>query len=310
MRKTSHNIILHYKNTAIQVSKHDSSQEKEGLDESYTALDQALKDNQELQRKQADSLKRVAELEKRNKELRVNLAKKETEVTHLRHELTASSGPASTLSTDSERYYTPHSSLSENGGEHRGLVQVGAPDSDILLRLQNDNVAKDGTIKNLEGEVNQLKKRLKYAEQLEEQNLRLITEESKHEEEKRTLRREVEQLKRRASVSRPLTRSYAHEQKLQELAQLYEQQYHEQLEENSRLQEKISQLEKEIQEQEEGTTRIDEVDDPDLNAELRRKDQHVHTLQAQVEALQQHSKGQSKQILQLKQELEAVKVGI
>ena len=37
-------------------------------------------------------------------------------------------------------------------------------------------------------------------------------------------------------------------------------------------------------------------------------DQHVHTLQAQVETLQQHSKGQSKQILHLKQELEALKV--
>ena len=37
-------------------------------------------------------------------------------------------------------------------------------------------------------------------------------------------------------------------------------------------------------------------------------DQHVHTLQAQVEALQQHSEGQSKQILHLKQELEALKV--
>ena len=291
-----------YKNTVI----HDSSPEKDGLDESYSALDQAMKDNQDLQKKQAEALKRVAELEKRNKELKANLAMKEAEVTHLRHELTASSGPASTLSTDSERYHTPYGSLSENGSEHRGLVQV----SDALLRLQKDNVAKDDTIKSLEGEVNQLKKKLRYAEQLEEQNLLLTTEESRHEEAKQTLRREVEQLKRRASVSRPLTRSYAHEQKLQELAQRYEQLYHEELEENSRLQEKISQLEKEIQGQEEGTTHIDEVDDPDLNAELRRKDQHVHTLQAQVEALQQHSKGQSKQILQLKQELEAVKVGI
>jgi len=290
------------------LSKYDSSQEKDGLDESYTALDQALKDNQELQKKQAEARKRVAELEKRNKELRVNLAKKEAEVTHLRHELTASSGPASTLPTDGGRYYTPHSSLSEKGSEHRGLVQVGATDSDALLRLQKDNATKDDAIKSLDGEVNQLKKRLKFAEQLEEQNFRLITEESEHEEEKRTLRREIDSLKRKASVSRPLTRSYAHEQKLQELAQLYEQQYREQLEENSRLQEKISQLEKEIQGLEEGTTCINEVDDPDLNVELRRKDLHVHTLQAQVEALQQHSKGQSKQILQLKQELEAHKV--
>jgi len=300
-----HNIILHYKNTATKVSRHDSPQEKDGLDESYSALDQALKDNQELQRKQAEAQKRVAELEKRNKELRVNLAKKEAEVIHLHHELT-SSGPASILSTHSERYHTPYASLSENGSEHQGLVQV----SDALLRLQKDNIAKDDTIKSLEGEVNQLKKKLKYAEQLEEQNLLLTTEESKHEEEKQTLRKEVESLKRRASVSRPLTRSYAHEQKLQEIAQRYEQQYHEELEENSRLREKISQLEKEIQGQEEGTVHIDEVDDPDLNAELRRKDQHVHTLQAYVDALQQHAKGQSKQILQLKQELEALKVGI
>ena len=294
--------------TSYKISNHDSSQEKDGLDESYTALDQALKDNQELQRKQAEALKRVAELEKRNKELRAIVAKKEAEVARLHSELVASSGPPSTLSTDSERYHTPYSSLSENESEHRGLFQVGSTDSDILLRLQKDNECKEDTIKILEGEVNQLKGRLKYAEQ--EQNLRLTIEESKHEEEKQILRREVDSLKRKASVSRPLTRSYAHEQKLQELAQRYEQQYHEQLEENSRLQEKISQLEKEIQGQEEGTTHIDEVDDPDLNAELRRKDQHVHTLQAQVEALQQHSKGQSKQILQLKQELEAVKVGI
>jgi len=302
-------IILHYKNTAIQVSKHDSSLEKDGLDESYTALDQALKDNQELQWKQAEALKRVAELEKRNKELKANLATKETEVTHLRHDLTASSGPASTLSTDSD---IPYGSLSENGSERRGLVQVGAPDSDVLLRLQRDIYIKDDTIKSLEGEVNLLKKRLKYAGQLEEQNLRLITEESKHEEEKQTLRREVELLKRKASVSRPLTRSRcAHEQKLQELARHYEQQYHEEVEENSQLQEKkISQLEKEIQGQEEGSTHIDDLDDPDLNAELRKKDQHVHTLQTQVDALQQHAKGQSKQILQLMQELDALKVGI
>ena len=190
----------------------------------------------------------------------------------LHYELTASSRPAYTLSTDSERYHTPYSSPSKNGGEHRGLVEVGATDSDILLRLQNDSEGKDDTIKSLEGEVNQLKKRLKYAEQLEES----------------------------------LIRSYAHEQKLQELAQRYEKQYHEELEENSQLQEKISQLEKEVQGQKEGNTHIDDLDDPDLNAELRRKDQHVHTLQAQVEALQQHSKGQSKQILQLKQELGAL----
>ena len=181
--------------------------------------------------------------------------------------------------SDSEGYYTPYSSLSENGSEHRTLVQIGTNDSGLLFKLQKENATKGDTINKLEREVNQLKKRLKYAEQLEEQNLRLTTEESKHEEEKQTLRRELESLKRKASVSHPLTRSYAHEQKLQELAQHYEQQYHDELEENSRLQEKISQLEKEIQGQEEGTTHIDEVDDPDLNAELRRKDQHVHTLQ-------------------------------
>jgi len=112
-------------------------------------------------------------------------------------------------------------------------VQIGTNDSGLLFKLQKENVAKGDAINKLEREVNQLKKRLKYAEQLEEQNFRLATEESKHEEEKRTLRREVESLKRRASVSRPLTRSYAHEQKLQELAQRYEQQYHEELDENA-----------------------------------------------------------------------------
>jgi len=247
-------------------------------------------------------------LEKRNKGLRVNLAMKEAELKHLRHELTASSGSTSTLSTDSARYHTPYSNLSENGSECRGLVQVDSTDSDILLRLQMDNECKEDTIKVLEREVNILKKRLEYAERLEEQNVQLTTEESKHEEEKQLLRREVDLLKRKVSVGRS-RRSYAHEQKLQELAQRYEQQYHEELDENSRLREKISQLEKETQEQE-VTTHIDEVDDPDLNAELRKKDQHIHTLQSQVDAMQQHSKGQSKQIVQLKQELEALKVGI
>ena len=168
--------------------------------------------------------------------------------------------------------------------------------------------AKDDTIKSLEQDVIELKKSLKYAKQLEDQNVRLITEEAKHEEENQLLRREVAGLKRKASLSRPFTRSYAREQNLQELVQRYEQQYHEELEANIRLRGKISDLEKEIQGQEEATTPIDEVDDPDLNVELRRKEQHVHTLKAQVESLQQHSKGQSKHILQLKQELEVVTV--
>ena len=231
-------------------------------------------------------------------------------MTGLRSELTASSGPASTLSADSDIFLTPYSSLSENGREHRGLVQTGAIDSDILLRLQTDNETKSETIKSLEKNVNQLKESLKYAQQLEDQNVRLITEEAKHEEENQLLRSEVATLKRKARLSRPLTRSYAREQNLQELAQRYEQQYHEELDANIQLRGKISELEKEIQGQEEVITHIDEADDPDLNVELRRKEQHVRTLQAQVESLQQHSKGQSKHVLQLKQELEAIKVGI
>ena len=218
----------------------------------------------------------------------------------------ASSGPASTLSTDSERFSSPYSSLSESLGEHRGL-ETG---TFLLMRLQQENAAKVDTINKLERDVNQLKKRLTYAEQLEEELLLLTTNESKLEEENQILRREVDALKRKASLSRPLTRSYAHEQKTQEVQGRYEEQYHEELEENSRLRGKISQLEKEIQGQEEGTTRIDEVDDPGLNVELRRKERHVHALKAQVESLQQYAKGQSKHVLQLKQELQAVKVSI
>ena len=177
----------------------------------------------------------------------------------------------------------------------------------MITRLQEESIVKDTAIRKLQQEVNQLQYRLKYAEQLEEQNLRLTTEESKHEQEKQTLRAEIQQLQRRASVSRPFTRGYAHEQKLQELAKHYERQYNEQLEENSRLQEKISQLEKEMHE-DTVVTHIDEVGDSDLKVELKKKEQHIHALQTQVESVQQHSKSQSRQVLQLKQELEALKV--
>lgn len=226
---------------------------------------------------------------------------------HLRSELMAGSGPASTLSTD-EAYHTPLTSLSEQDkGEHRGLVQTGASDSNVIMRLQEESLAKDTTIRKFQQEVNQLQYRLKYAEQLEEQNVRLTTEESKHEQEKQMLRAEIQQLQRRASVSRPFTRGYAHEQKLQELAKRYERQYNEQLEENSMLQQRISQLEKEMHE-DTVVTHIGEVGDSDFKVELKKKEQHIHALQTQVESLKQHSKGQSWQVLQLKQELEALKV--
>ena len=220
------------------------------------------------------------------------------------------SGPASTLSVDSEAYSTPLSSLSgQDGGTHRSLVQqTDASDSDVILKLQEDNKTKATTIRKLQQEVNQLQQRLKYAEQLEEQILRLTTEESEHEQEKQLMKAEIQKLQRTASVSRPYTRSYAHEQKLQELAKRYEQQYNEELEENSMLREKISYLEREMQELEGGTTYIGEVDDSDLKVKLKQKEQHIQTLQTQVESLQQHSKGQSRQVLQLKQELEALKV--
>ena len=218
----------------------------------------------------------------------------------------AGSGPAS---TDSEVYRTPLTSLSEQDrGEHRGLVQTGASDAGVLLRLQEESIAKDTTIRKLHQEVNQFQQRLKYAEQLEEQNVRLTTEESKHEQEKQMLRAKIQQLQDKAGVSHPFTRGYAHEQKLQELAKRYEQQYNEQLEENSRLQEKISQLEKEMHEDTVVTQHIGEVGDSDLNVELKKKEQHIHALQTQVESLQQHCKGQSRKVLQLKQELEALKV--
>ena len=230
-------------------------------------------------------------------------------ITHLGSELITGSGPASMLSTDSEVYRTPLSSLSEQDrGVRQDLVQPGSSGSDVISKLQEDNQDKDAAIRKLQQEVNQLQQRLKYAEQLEEQNLRLITEESKHEEEKQTLRAEVQKLQRKASVSRPYTRGYAHEQKLQELVKRYEQQYNEELEQNTMLREKISYLEREMQELEGGTSYIGEVDDSDLKVELKKKEQHIHTLQTQVQSLQQHSKGQSRQVLQLKQELEALKV--
>ena len=211
------------------------------------------------------------------------------EIAHLGSELMAGSGFASMLSTDSGAYH----SLSE---------------SDVILKLQEETIAKDTTIRKLEQDVNQLQRRFKYAEQLEEQNLRLTTEERKHEQEKQLMKVQIQQLQRKASASRPYTQGYAHEQKLQELAKRYEQQYNEELEQNSMLREKISHLEKEMQELEGGTSHIGEVDDLDMKVKLKQKEQHIHTLQTQVESLQQHSEGQSRQILQLKQELEALKV--
>ena len=56
------------------------------------------------------------------------------------------------------------------------------------------------------------------------------------------------------------------------------------------------------------TQHIGEVGDSDLKVELKKKEQHIHALQTQVESLKQHSMSQSRQILQLKQELEALKV--
>ena len=213
-----------------------------------------------------------------------------------------------TLSTDSEAYCTPLSSLSEHDrGVHQGFVQLGFSDSDVILRLQEDSIAKDTTIRKLQQEVDQLQRRLKYTEQLEEQNLRLTTEERKHEQEKQLMKAEIQQLQHKASVSRPYTRGYVHEQKLQEMVNQYERQYNEQLEENSRLQEKISQLEKGMCE-DTVVAHIDDVGDSDLKVELKKKEQHIHTLQTQVELMQQHPKGQSREVLQLKQELEALKV--
>lgn len=151
-------------------------------------------------------------------------------------ELTGSSLPASTSSAGSGKYHSLHSS------QHQVLGEIGATDSNVLLRVLKDNEAKDGTIKTLQQQVNKM---LKYAEPLEEQILQLTTEVSKHEEEKRVLINEIEMLKRKANVSHPLTQTYAHEQKQQELAQHYEQQYYEEKEGNSQLQKIISQLQKE-----------------------------------------------------------------
>ena len=112
----------------------------------------------------------------------------------------ASYGPASILSIDSEAYSTPLSSLSWQDGS--SLVQTDASDSDVILKLQEDNKTKTATIRKLPQEVNQLQQRLNYAEQLEEQNLiRLTTDESKHEEENQTLRADVQKLQCKASVS-------------------------------------------------------------------------------------------------------------
>jgi len=146
---------------------------------------------------------------------------------------------------------------------------------------------------------------LKYAEPLEEQILQLTTEVSKHEEEKRVLINEIEMLKRKANVSHPLTQTYAHEQKQQELAQHYEQQYYEEKEGNSQLQKIISQLQKENEMLRRKVEELAQRYEQQCHEENEEKSQlrEISQLEKEMEdAMQQHSKGQSKQIPYLKLE--------
>jgi len=86
--------------------------------------------------------------------------------------------------------------------------------------------------------------------------------------------------------------------------------HHEQIKVNINLQEKVAQLEKELLEAQ--VTYLGDEDDSQevsqLKMHLRAKVSEVHSLSSKVESLQKHSKAQSKQVVQLKQELTALQV--
>lgn len=220
------------------------------------------------------------------------------------------------MSSMDEMYQTPLSSFTESSSgqgecEHRHLIQ--SRDTDLIQKLQDDNAGKGAAIKKLEQEVTQLQQRLKFAGQLEEQIIRLTTEQSEHDAEKKKLQEEIEKLQREIEITHKPTGRYTHEQqKLQEerTAKHYEEQYHEQIEVNINLQEKVAQLEKELQEAQ--VTYLGDEDDSQevsqLKMHLRAKVSEVHSLSSKMESLQKHSKAQSKQVVQLKQELTALQV--
>ena len=159
--------------------------------DSNTALDEALSESKELRAKHEKLLRKLAEQENKSKRLQGQLAGREEEVFELRDELAALRGPFSDLS--SGNYQTPLSCLSE-GPELEQPTAEGQNGGGLLMRLQTECWAKSKEITKLKQAITQLKRRLDYAEDLEKQTTRLITEASVHEQEKIELQEQVEKL--------------------------------------------------------------------------------------------------------------------
>ena len=297
--------------------------------DSNTALEEALVENQELRDKQAKLLRRLSDQEKKSKRLQEQLVEKDREVTQLYTELTASRGPSSGLPTGS--FQTPPSSLSQ-------LEQQNPPRSEgqnvLVLHLQKDNQSKGEEISKLRKEVTQLQRRLDYAEELEKQNTQLATAVSVYEDEKKNLQKQIEQLQHRIKPQ-PLHRDGAGIHTLQlecdtlkkeiadlrsqlEVTRRYETQYFEEVSENARLREKLAATKEELRGP---VTHIDDTDmyeTEKLKEALEGKELHIEHLQRQLESyrktatefgeLQQHSKKQSQQMMQLRSHIDASQV--
>lgn len=76
----------------------------------------------------------------------------------------------------------------------------------MVQKLQDDNAGKDAAIRKLEQEVTQLQQRLKFVGQLEEQIIRLTTEQSEHDAEKKNLQEEIEKLQHEIEITRKVTK--------------------------------------------------------------------------------------------------------
>ena len=138
----------------------------------------------------------------------------------------------------------------------------------VLLQLQNDNEAKQQQIIKLNQEVTQLKRRFDHAGGLEEQLTRLTMEASNHEEEKRKLQQRIEQLQRGVQPQPP---------------------HHGETDETQKLKEALQEKESEIR-------------------QLRKQQESHQKTATEFGVLQEHSKKQSKQMMQLRSHVDAAKV--
>ena len=220
----------------------------------------------------------------------------------------------------------------------QGRGDVGGPQGHVVKLTQELSECQEVNRKQTQ-EILQLKRRLDHAGGLEEQLTRLTMSVSTLEEENKELQKQLQvgapiaqgtrdhayqqRLRDEIERLRPLEeRSMALEQQLK-AAQRYEQQYREAIDEISQLKREIVSLKAEMQE--EVIPRADDMADPKdevskLRAQLKTKQVANSKLQADLNACQQlvkqlnkvteHSKKQSREVMQLKQERTAFEVPV